>query len=255
MFDTEIIIVKNEEQIAGIRKSCYLARDCLDMIGEHVKAGVSTIELDLLIDNYVIGRGGISACKGYKGFPASTCISVNEVICHGIPNESLLKDGDIVNIDVTTILDGYYGDTSRMFPIGSIDEVSQNLLRVTKECLAIGIKQVKPDNWTGNIGYWIEEHAKKNGFSTVRALCGHGVGVFFHEPPQIPFFGKRYTGDRLVPGMTVTIEPMVSVGTWEAVLDEKDKWTMRTKDGKRSAQYEETVLVTSTGCEILTSRE
>jgi methionyl aminopeptidase len=250
--DTDKVIIKTPEQIEGIRKSCHLAYKCLCMVEELVRPGIRTGELDEVIDGYIKFKGGTSACRGYKGFPAATCISVNEVICHGVPGDYILQQGDIVNIDVTTIVDGYYGDTSRMYAVGKIDEESDKLLRVAKECLEIGIQQVKPDNYTGNIGYWIHEHAKKNGCDTVKQLCGHGVGIFFHEPPDIPFFGKRYSGFKLKPGMVITIEPMVNLGTWEGVVDESDGWTIRTKDGKRSAQYEETVLVTDSGYEILT---
>lgn len=249
--DTDKIIIKTPEQIAGIRKSCILAAKCLEMITEFVVPDRKTSELDELVESYIKDNGGISACRGYKNYPAATCISINEVICHGIPNDYRLQNGDILNIDVTTIVDGYYGDTSRMYVVGETDEDSKKLIKVTKECLDIGISQVKPDNWTGNIGYWVDEHAKKNGCSTVRQLCGHGVGCYFHEGPPIPFFGKKYTGYRLVPGMIITIEPMINLGIWEGVLDE-DKWTIRTKDNKRSAQFEHSVLVTATGYEVLT---
>jgi methionyl aminopeptidase len=250
MMDSNHIIIKSPTQIAGIRKSCQLAKACLKMIEEFVVEGVTTQELDEIIDHFIVQHKATSACRGYHHYPAATCISVNEAICHGIPNNYKLKNGDILNIDVTTVLDGYYGDTSTMYTVGEISPESQKLLKVTKECLEIGIQQVKPGNWTGNIGYWVENHATKNGCSTVRDLCGHGVGLFFHEPPEIPFFGKKYTGVRLLPGMTITIEPMVCLGHWKInKLD--DGWTIVTADGKRSAQYEETVLVTESGCEIL----
>lgn len=250
--DTDKIIIKSPVQIAGIRESCHLARRCLQFVKPFVVPGVTTKELDDKIDHFILENYGESACRNYNGFPAATCISVNEVICHGIPNDYRLQEGDIVNIDVTTVVKGYYGDTSTMFAVGEIDEESQKLMQVAKSCLDIGIAQVKPDNWTGNIGYWVDEFAKGNGFQTVKQLCGHGVGCFFHEPPDIPFFGKRYTGHQLKPGMVITIEPMINIGTWEGVLDEHDGWTIRTKDKKRSAQYEHTVLVTDNGREILT---
>ena len=249
--DTDKIIIKNPQQIEGIRKSCFLAKKCLDIIEEFIQPGQTLNKLDNIIEKYIENNGGISACRNYNGFPAATCISVNEVICHGIPNEYQLKAGDIVNIDVTTIVNDYYGDTSRMYCVNEIDAESQKLLKITRECLEIGIEQVKPGNWTGNIGYWVDDHAVKNGCSTVKQLCGHGVGVYFHEPPDIPFFGKKYTGYRLIPGMIITIEPMICLGSWEAKTL-SDGWTIVTADGKRSAQYEHTVLVTTTGYEILT---
>lgn len=250
--DTDKIIIKNNDQIEGIRKSCKLAAQCLKMAESLVVEGVFTKDIDDAIDQFIKSSGGISACRGYNGYPAATCISVNEVVCHGVPNDYRLKNGDILNIDVTTVVDGYYGDCSTMYKVGEIDSESERLLKITKECLDIGIKQVKPDNYTGNIGYWISSHAEKNGCQAVRQLCGHGVGLFFHEPPDIPFFGKRYTGHRLKSGMVITIEPMINLGVWETTLDENDGWTIRTKDLKRSAQFEHTVLVTDTGCEVLT---
>lgn len=252
MMDTDEIIIKSPEQIAGIRESCHLARRCLEMIKPFVVEGVTTKELDERIDNFIKENYGESACRNYNGFPAATCISVNEVICHGIPDEYRLQFGDILNIDVTTIVNGYYGDTSKMFVVGDIDKQSRMLIDVAKTCLDIGIRQVKPDNYTGNIGYWVDDYARKSGCQTVKQLCGHGVGVFFHEPPDIPFFGKRYTGVQLKPGMIITIEPMINLGTWEGVLDESDGWTIRTKDKQRSAQFEHTVLVTDNGHEVLT---
>jgi methionyl aminopeptidase len=252
MMDTDRIIIKTPEQIAGIREACHLARRCLETIQPFVVEGVTTKELDDRIDAFIKDQYGESACRGYNGFPAATCISVNEVICHGVPNERVLQNGDILNIDVTTIVKGYYGDTSKMFVVGEIDADSKKLIDVARTCLDIGIKQVKPDNYTGNIGYWVDDYARRNGFQTVKQLCGHGVGCFFHEPPDIPFFGKRYTGVQLKPGMIITIEPMINAGTWEGVVDESDGWTIRTKDNKRSAQFEHTVLVTANGHEVLT---
>lgn len=250
--DIDQIIIKTPEQIAGIREACHLARRCLEYAKPLVNVGITTKEIDDKIDNFIKENYGESACRGYKGFPAATCISVNEVICHGIPGEYRLQEGDILNIDVTTIVNGYYGDTSSMFVVGETDKLSHKLIQVAKSCLDIGIQQVKPDNYIGNIGYWVENQAQKFGFQVVRQLCGHGVGCYFHEPPNIPFFGKRYTGIQLKPGMIITIEPMINQGTWEGVLDENDGWTIRTKDMKRSAQFEHTVLVTNTGNEVLT---
>lgn len=251
MMDVDRIIIKNPVQIAGIRESCKLAAKCLVFAENLVKEGITTKEIDEEINKFIKENGGKSACLGYKGYPAATCISLNEVICHGIPNNYILKNGDILNIDVTTVLNGYYGDCSKMYTVGEIDEESKKIINVARECLEIGIKQVKPGNYTGNVGYWINDYAEKHGCKSVRQLCGHGVGIYFHEPPDIPFFGKKYTGTEFVPNMIITIEPMINLGTFEGIT-ESDGWTIRTKDGKRSAQFEHTLLVTHYGNEILT---
>ena len=250
--DIDQIIIKNPEQISGIRESSKLAAKCLIFAEQLVKIGVTTKEIDYEIDKYINNNGGKSACLGYNGYPASTCISLNEVVCHGVPDDYKLKNGDILNIDVTTILDGYYGDCSKMYTVGEISIESQKIIQVAKECLEIGIKQVKPGSYTGNVGYWINLHAEKNGFKTVRNLCGHGVGIYFHEKPDVNFYGKKYTGTEFIPNMIFTVEPMICGGTYENVIDELDGWTVRTKDGKLSAQFEHTILVTPYGNEILT---
>jgi methionyl aminopeptidase len=246
------IIIKTPEQIEGIKKSCRLAAQSLLWIEPHVKAGVTTLELNDLMEKYIRDKGGIPACLGYKGFPKAVCTSVNEVVCHGIPGPYALKQGDIVNIDVTTVLDGYYGDTSRMYYIPPFFPNAEKLMKVTQECLDIGIAQVRPGNYFGNLGYWIERHAKRNGFSVVWNFCGHGVGLEFHEPPQVSHCGERYTGDIMKAGMIFTVEPMINEGSAMAVVNEVDGWTAITSDGKLSAQYEHTVLVTPSGYEILT---
>lgn len=248
------ILIKSKKQIDGIRKSSRLAAATLDFIAEHVTAGVSTEYLDDLINNYIVENGATAATLGYHGYPKSSCISLNNVICHGIPSkETILKDGDILNIDVTTILDGYYGDTSRMFTIGEVSEEARKLIRVTKECLDLGIEQVRPKKRFGNIGFVIAKHASANGFSVVHQFCGHGVGVQFHEEPQISHTSPKKSGARMKPGMIFTIEPMINVGVAEAVIDKADGWTARTMDGQLSAQFEHTLLVTDTGVEILTT--
>lgn len=247
------IIIKSKKQIEGIRKSCQLAAATLDFISEHVVSGVTTEHLDNLMHNYMQENEAVPATLGYHGFPKSSCISLNNVICHGIPSkDTILKDGDILNIDVTTILNGYFGDTSRMFTIGEISAVAKKLIEVTKECLDLGIEQVQPKKRTGNIGFAIAKHAKANGFSVVHQFCGHGVGIKFHEEPQINHISPKKSGVRMKPGMIFTIEPMINVGKAEAYVDEHDGWTARTVDKQLSAQFEHTVLVTEKGCEILT---
>jgi len=247
------IIIKNQEQIDGIRKSCKLAGQTLQFIKPYVVPGVTTEYLDDLIDKYIRDHGAIPAPLNYNGFPKSSCISPNNIICHGIPSkEIILNEGDIVNIDVTTILDGYYGDTSTMFSIGKISVEAEKLLQVTKHCLNLGIEQVKARNTFGNIGFVIGRYAQSQGFSVVYEFCGHGVGINFHEDPQVDHNARRNSGPMMKPGMIFTIEPMINVGKPKVDIDQKDGWTARTIDNKLSAQYEHTVLVTETGFEVLT---
>jgi methionyl aminopeptidase len=247
------ILIKNEEQIDGIRKSSKLAGDLLIYIADFVKEGVTTGYLDELIHNYTIEHGAIPATLNYSGFPKSCCISPNEVICHGIPSpDVILKNGDIVNIDVTTILNGYFGDTSKMFTIGQVSETAQKLVDATKHCLNLGIQQVRPGNNIGNIGYAISRYATAQGFSVVYEFCGHGVGVEFHEDPQIDHAARKNSGPVMKPGMIFTIEPMINEGRPRVKVDEIDGWTARTIDQKLSAQFEHTILVTAAGFEVLT---
>jgi methionyl aminopeptidase len=246
------VIIKNEEQIAGIRESCRLAARTLQFAGSLVKPGITTAEIDRQIEQYMRDHKAIPATLGYKGYPKSSCISVNDVICHGIPGPYELKDGDILNIDITTILNGYYGDTSSMFTAGKASEYAMRLIRVTKECLEIGIGQCFPGNHLGNIGYKINQHAVANGYSVVYEFCGHGVGVKFHEEPEVSHVAPINSGPKLKPGMTFTIEPMINAGKARAKIDKKDGWTARTIDGKLSAQFEHTVLISQEGVEVLT---
>jgi methionyl aminopeptidase len=247
------IIIKNAEQIEGIRKSCVLAAETLDYAEQFVTEGVSTEEIDRKIEEFIISHGAIPATKGYNGYPKSSCISLNEVVCHGIPSEkTILKTGDILNIDITTILDGYYGDTSRMFSVGEISPVADKLIQTTKHCLDLGIQQVKPENHFGNIGFVISRYARAQGFSVVYEFCGHGVGVKFHEDPQVDHTSRRNSGPRMKPGMIFTIEPMINQGRASTNIDRTDGWTARTVDNKLSAQFEHTILVTATGFEVLT---
>jgi methionyl aminopeptidase len=247
------IILKNNEQIEGIRKSSKLAGEILIYIEEFVKEGVSTEYLDQLIHKYIVDHGAIAATMNYNGYPKSCCISPNEVVCHGIPStKTILKNGDILNIDITTVLNGYFGDTSKMYTVGNISEKAQKLINATKHCLDLGIKQVRPGNYLGNIGYVISRYATSQGFSVVYEYCGHGVGIEFHEEPQVDHSASRNSGIKLKPGMIFTIEPMINEGKPRVKIDEWDGWTARTIDNKLSAQFEHTVLVTDTGCEVLT---
>jgi methionyl aminopeptidase len=247
-----VIIIKSKRQIDGIRKSCQLAAQALKIIKPHVVAGTTTDELNERLKSFILEHGAKPAPLNYLGYPKETCISLNEVICHGIPGRQKLKNGDILNIDVTTILDGFYGDTSSMFVVGKIPNKTRKLLQITKECLNLGIAQIKPGNKTGAIGYAISRHAESAGYSVVTQFCAHGVGVEFHEDPQINHKAKKNDGIIMEPGMILTVEPMLNEGVPNVVIDEQDRWTARTADGKLSAQYEHTVLVTDVGHEILT---
>ena len=246
------VILKTKQQIEGIRRSSQLTRDILDYVEERIKQGITTNEIDRWVHEYTISHGAIPATLGYNGYPKSVCTSLNNVICHGIPDETVLKEGDIINVDVTSILDGYYGDASRMFMIGNVTDEAKKLVRVAMECLHIGIEQARPYEDIGEIGYAIEEHATGQGFSVVRDYGGHGIGLKFHEEPHVHHFGSRKRGITLVPGMTFTIEPMINAGRHESRLS-KDGWTAVTIDGSLSAQWEHTIVVTEEGVEILTA--
>ena len=246
-------LIKTPEQIEGIRKSGIVNTGVLDLVASEIHAGMSTADIDKLVYDYTVAHNAIPACLGYEGFPKSCCVSINEVVCHGIPNEcEILEEGDIVNVDCTTILDGYYADASRMFIIGQTTPEKEKLVRVAKECLEIGMQTAKPYSFVGDLGNAIAKHAHKNGFSVVRDLCGHGVGLQFHEEPNVEHYGKKGTGMLLVPGMVFTIEPMINMGTWEVFIDEEDGWTVVTEDELPSAQWEHTFVMTDHGLEILT---
>ncbi|NJL82504.1 MAG: type I methionyl aminopeptidase [Chloroflexaceae bacterium] len=250
----ETITLLSVREIEKMRRAGSLAAELLDYLAGMIQPGVSTLELNDEAERWTQKRGAISAPLGYRGFPKSICTSVNEVICHGIPNaKQILQSGDIINIDVTPIVDGYHGDTSRTFFVGEPGPVAKKLVEVTQECLRRGIAAVKPGAKIGDIGAAIQEYAELNGFSVVRDFVGHGVGRVFHTAPQIPHYGTRGKGKRLRPGMVFTIEPMINEGTWEGVVLE-DGWTAVTKDGKLSAQFEHTIAVTTEGVEILTLR-
>lgn len=246
-------LIKTPEQIEGIRRSGVVNTGVLDLVAKEIHAGMSTAEIDKLVYDYTISHGAIPAPLNYEGYPKSVCTSINEVVCHGIPSEDeILEEGDIVNVDVSTILDGYYSDASRMFVIGKTTPEKQKLVDVAKECLEVGMEAAKPYCFVGDIGNAIQKHAHKNGFSVVRDLCGHGVGLEFHEDPEVLHYGKKGTGMLLVPGMVFTIEPMINMGTWEVFIDEDDGWTVVTEDELPSAQWEHTFVMTENGVEILT---
>lgn len=249
------IHIKTPEEIAKMRIAGKMAAEVLEMIGEYVVPGVTTEKLDQICHDYIVNeQKAIPACLGYKGFPKSICTSVNHVICHGIPSDKkVLKEGDIINIDVTVIYDGYHGDTSKMYNVGKVAPHADRLVKVTQECLYKGIELVKPGTRLGDIGHVIQQHAEKNYYSVVREYCGHGIGKQFHEEPQILHYGRPGTGMELVEGMVFTIEPMINAGKPHTKL-KKDGWTVETKDGRLSAQWEHTMVVTATGVEVFTTR-
>ncbi|MDH3309723.1 MAG: type I methionyl aminopeptidase [Gammaproteobacteria bacterium] len=246
------VTVKTPAEIEKMRVAGRLAADVLSMIRPHVKAGITTGELDKICHDYIVNvQEAIPAPLNYKGYPRSICTSVNHQVCHGIPGDKKLKKGDIINIDVTVIKDGYHGDTSKMFIIGEPSVQAKRLIQVTHECMVKGIETVRPGTRLGDIGHAIQHHAEAYGFSVVREYCGHGIGREFHEDPQILHYGQPGTGMALEPGMTFTVEPMINAGKKEVKLL-PDNWTVVTRDHSLSAQWEHTVLVTESGHEILT---
>ncbi len=246
-------LIRTPEEIEGIRKSGELNTALLDYVSSVIKEGMSTAELDGLVYQFTMDHHGIPAPLNYEGFPKSCCISIDDVVCHGIPStKEFIKPGQIVNVDVTTILDGYFADANRMFIIGETTAEKKRLVDVTLECLQIGAKAAKPYGFVGDIGFAIQCHAQKNGYSVVRELCGHGVGMKFHDEPEVPHYGKPGTGMLLAPGMVFTIEPMINMGKKEVHFNETDGWTVTTRDGLPSAQWENTFVMTEHGVEVLT---
>lgn len=246
-------ILKTPEQIQGIRESSKLNIAILDEIERQIHIGMSTEEIDRIVCDMTKEMGGIAAPLHYDGFPKSVCTSINEVVCHGIPSEErILQDGDIVNVDVSTIYQGYFSDSSRMFMLGNVPEETQKLVRVARECIDVGLEQVKPWNFLGDMAEAINNHAKSNGYSIVREIGGHGVGLEFHEEPFVSYVTSKGTEMLMVPGMVFTIEPMVNMGKADIYIDDEDGWTVYTDDGKPSAQWEVTLAVTEDGYEILT---
>lgn len=246
-------MIKNEAQIQGIRESAKINIAVLDYVAEHIKAGMSTADIDRMVAEKTAELGGICAPLNYEGFPKSVCTSINDVVCHGIPSEEeILEDGDIINVDVSTIYKGYYSDSSRMFCIGEVAPVIKGLVEDTLKAVQLGLAEVKPYNRLGNVGAAINEFARGEGYRVVREIGGHGCGIAFHEDPFVSFISRRNTGVLMVPGMVFTIEPMINLGTDDIFIDEENGWTVYTEDGAPSAQWEVQVLVTEDGYEILT---
>lgn len=245
-------LIKNKQDIIGVKKSAAINNGVLDHIAKHIKAGMSTGDIDRLVYDYTVSRGGIPAPLNYGGFPKSVCTSINNEVCHGIPDDKrILKEGDIVNVDVSTIFHGYYSDASRMFCIGEVSDEAKRLVQVTKECMEIGIQAIRPWGHIGDIGAAIMAHAHKHGYSVVRSFAGHGIGKEFHEDPIVAHVGIKDTGMLLVPGMMITVEPMINAGGYEVVIDEENGWTSYTADDSLSAQWENMILITENGVEIL----
>lgn len=246
-------LIKNKEQIEAIKESGKINTGVLDEVAKHIKAGMSTADIDKIVYDYTIAHDATPAPLGYGGFPKSVCTSINSEVCHGIPDENIiLKEGDIVNVDVSTIKDGYFSDASRMFKIGKVSEAADKITDVAKECLEAGIKAVKPWGHLGDIGAAVQEVAEKNGYSVVRAFGGHGIGLEFHEDPFVAHVGKKGQGMVLVPGMIFTIEPMINEGEYDVYVDDVNEWTVYTADDSLSAQWEHQILVTEDGIEIIT---
>lgn len=246
-------LLKTPKQIEAIKKCATLNTAILDHVAKHICAGMSTADIDQLVFDYTTQHGGIPAPLGYEGFPKSVCTSLNNEICHGIPDENvILQDGDIINVDVSTILDGYFSDASRMFAIGEVSERAKNLLKVTEECVELGLAAAKPWGHLGDIAHAINSHAQKHGYSVVEDIGGHGIGLEFHEEPFVSYVAPKGTEMVLVPGMMFTIEPMINEGSPDFFIDEDNGWTVYTEDDGLSAQIEYMVLVTETGIEVLT---
>ncbi len=247
------IHIKSPAEIDAMRAACRLAAKTLKLVSELVKPGVATDEINRFVHEYTLEQGAVPAPLNYKGFPKSVCTSVNDVVCHGIPSKrDILQEGDIINIDVTSILDGFHGDTSRTFLVGEVSDEARRLVETTWECLQRGVAVVRAGARVRDIGAAIQDYAEPRGYGVVREYVGHGIGRVFHEPPQVPHYRAGGANPRLRAGMTFTIEPMINLGTHETELDVEDGWTVRTRDRKLSAQFEHTVLVTEDGVEILT---
>lgn len=246
-------LIRTPEEIEGIRRSGVVNTGVLNTVAEQIHIGMSTLEIDDICYKYTIDHDAVPACLNYNGFPKSVCVSINEEVCHGIPDKDVfLKEGDIVNVDYTTIKDGFFADASRMFIMGTTTPEKEQLVRVAKECLEVGMEAAaKPYCFVGDIGSAIQKHAHKHGYSVVRDLCGHGIGLKFHEDPEVMHIGRRGDGMLIVPGMVFTIEPMINMGTWRVFVDADNGWTVVTDDYMPSAQWEHTFVMTEHGLEIL----
>ncbi|MES2605848.1 MAG: type I methionyl aminopeptidase [Pseudomonadota bacterium] len=251
------VTIKTASDLDYMRESGRLAAEVLEMIGPYVVPGISTGELDRICHNHIVNvQKAIPAPLNYNGFPKSICTSVNHVICHGIPSDNkILQEGDIVNVDITVLKNGFHGDTSKMFGVGKVPAHADKLMRITQECLYKALALVKPGVFLGDIGHVIQLHAEGNNYSVVREYCGHGIGRIFHEDPQVLHYGQPGTGMQLREGMTITIEPMVNAGTRFTKLSTTDGWTVTTRDRRLSAQWEHTIAITAEGCEVLTRRQ
>jgi methionyl aminopeptidase len=243
------------DEIKIMKKACRIAADTLTYLEKYVKAGITTNEIDELANDYMQSQGAISACLGYHGYPKYTCTSVNDMVCHGVPDQTVLKDGDIINVDVTAKFEGFFGDTSRMYRIGQVSEVADRICKAADEARMIGIKALTPNGYTGDVGFEINKFATRLGYSTVKEIGGHGIGRVFHTDPFVPSFGKKGKGERFIPFTCLTVEPMINEGTdefYEIDIPGSSIKAYKTADGKLSAQYEHTVLITDKGYEILT---
>ena len=246
--------IKSPKEIDLMRKVCHLAAETLLVAGAQLRPGMTTLDIDRIVHEHTLSQGARPAPLNYKGFPKSVCTSVNDIVCHGIPDGTVLRNGDIVNVDVTHIYEGFHGDTSATFYVGTPSTETRRLVEVARRSLDVGIAEVREGARLGDIGGAIQEYVEGEGCSVVRDFVGHGIGRKFHDAPQVKHYGKRGTGERLRAGMTFTIEPMVNLGGWEVEVDADDKWTVRTADRSLSAQFEHTLLVTRDGVEILTAR-
>ena len=247
-----MITIKTEKEIEYMRESCRIVKETLEFVGKNIRAGMTTKEVDELVYKYITSCGAYPSELGYEGYPASSCVSVNEVVVHGIPNDRIILDGDIVSVDITAEKNGFHGDAARTYLIGNVSEEKKRLVKVTEECFFKAIEGLQAGSPLYDIGYAVQQHAESNGYGVVRALTGHGIGREMHEDPSVPNVGKRGTGMRLKAGMTICIEPMINMGTWKVVFNRQDGWTVTTADGKPAAHYENTVLITESGVEILT---
>ena len=247
-----MIKIKNEKEIEYMRESCRIVKETLEFVGKNIRAGMTTKEVDELVYRYITSCGAYPSELGYEGYPASSCVSVNEVVVHGIPNDRVLLDGDIVSVDITAEKNGFHGDACRTFLIGNVSEEKRKLVKVTEECFFKAIEGLQAGTPLYDIGYKVQTHAESHGYGVVRALTGHGIGSSMHEDPAVPNYGKKGTGMRLKAGMTICIEPMITMGTYKVNFNREDGWTVTTVDGKPAAHYENTVLITEDGVEILT---
>ena len=246
-----MINIRSEIEVKKMKKAAEVVRDLLFDIESMIKPGITTLELDKYAENYIIEKGAVPGFKGLYGFPATICVSINDEVVHGIPSNRKLNNGDIIGIDVGSIVEGYYGDHAKTFPVGSISKDIEKLIHITKECLIKGINEATPGNRIGDIGYAIQNHAESNGYSVVKELVGHGIGEKLHEDPQIPNYGSKNTGALIQEGMCFAIEPMINFGT-ESIYTKSDNWTVCTKDGQPSAHFEHTITITKDGAQILT---